>query len=58
VGLTASKLSVNAIERAVDLCHCPRWNAEEDQIGILLDFLDAHGDELEKVSMLPISLPP
>lgn len=48
MGLTASKLSVNAVERAVDLCHCPRWNAEEDQIGILLDFLDAHGDELEK----------
>jgi hypothetical protein len=40
------------------LADCPRWNAEEDQIGILLDFLDAHGDELEKVSMLPISLPP
>ncbi|KAH8959246.1 hypothetical protein BDL97_06G069600 [Sphagnum fallax] len=50
VGLTASKFSVNAVERAVDLCHCPRWNAEEDQIGILLDFLDAHGDELEKMT--------
>ncbi|KAH9539768.1 hypothetical protein CY35_15G074700 [Sphagnum magellanicum] len=40
--------SARAIERALERCETPRLNAKDHQIVALLDFLDAHGDELDQ----------